>query len=605
MKDILKNTFGFNEFRPHQESIIRHILQKKDVVAIMPTGGGKSLCYQLPSRILPGTVVVISPLISLMKDQVDAARENNIMAAFLNSSLSPRRMAEIDGLLKANRLSLLYIAPERLAVPGFLETLRCIQVSLFAVDEAHCISEWGHDFRPDYLNLITLRTRFPDVPLAAFTATATQRVQEDIIRKTGLVSPFILRASFDRKNLFYRVVVKTEVNNQALDYVGQRPGQPGIIYRTTRKSVIELAAFLSAHRIKALPYHAGLEPEERTRNQEAFNRDEVQVIVATIAFGMGIDKSNVRFVIHADLPKNIEGYYQETGRAGRDGAPADCLLFFGRGDLPRLNYFINRMTDEEDRRIARTKLEAMARYAGSAVCRRRSLLDYFGEKYPAASCGSCDVCTDTGEKTDITVDARLVLLSVMRLNQHFGLTHVVDFTVGADTERIRKYAHQRVSHYGAGRGRPAAYWKRVTEDLLSGEYLVQRGDRFPVLTLGEPGLEVLAEKRRVLVRPRTWIKTAALPGNEDFDEVLFERLRGLRRAVASEQGVPPYIVFSDKTLREMSLRLPEDENALREINGVGEMKLTRYGEIFLVEIRKYLRMFPAAANRHRCQAGGE
>ncbi len=599
MKELLKTHFGFSSFRPHQEAVIQQILTKRDVVAVMPTGGGKSLCYQLPSLMLPGTVVVVSPLISLMKDQVDAARGNNLAAAFLNSSLTPERMAGVYEALSAQRLNILYIAPERLASPGFLHTLDRIDISLFAVDEAHCISEWGPDFRPDYLNLSGLRARYPGVPMAAFTASATMRVQEDIIRLTGLSSPFILRASFDRKNLLYRVAAKFDINTQVLDFLRRRPSQPGIIYRTTRKSVIDMASFLNSHGVSSLPYHAGLETVERTANQEAFNRDRVQVMVATIAFGMGIDKSNVRFVVHADLPKTIEGYYQETGRAGRDGEPAECLLFFGRGDLPRHNYFINLMGDDAERRMARNKLEAMTRYAASSDCRRKTLLDYFGEKYPASACGACDVCTDRDEKTDITEDARLVLLSVLRLNEQFGVTHVVDFTAGANTERIRKYGHQRVPHYGAGRGKPSAHWKRVTEDLITGEYIKQWGDKYPVLKLSASGLEVLAEKRRVLVRAWQGIVSRPAPENQDCNEVLFERLRSLRRAVAAEHGIPPYIVFSDKTLREMAARRPESESGLAEIHGVGEMKLRCYGEIFMREIRKYRSDFPHLALRRK------
>jgi ATP-dependent DNA helicase RecQ len=443
-----------------------------------------------------------------------------------------------------------------------------------------------------------LRTRYPGVPMAAFTATATPRVQDDIIRLTGLASPYILRVSFDRKNLFYRVTRKYDVNRQVLEFIRQRPDQPGIVYRTTRKSVIEMAAFLSSRGIAALPYHGGLETEERTANQEAFNRDRVQVMVATIAFGMGIDKSNVRFVVHADLPRHIEGYYQETGRAGRDGAPADCELFFAPGDLPRLHYFITLITDENERRIARRKLEAMADFAASSVCRRRTLLRYFGEDYQSPSCGTCDVCTDSGKKEDITPDARTILMTVMRLNEQFGVTHVVDFTTGADTKRIRKYGHQNVTKYGAGRGKPAAYWKRVTEDLISGEYLVQRGARFPVLALGRPGLEVLAEKRRVFIRTAKSRPAVTLLSPEPADETLFESLRDLRRALAAEHGVPPYIVFSDKTLREMTARLPKNEDELSEINGVGEMKLKTYGTAFLAEIGYYL-CEKQADERHR------
>lgn len=388
----LKTVFGFQAFRPNQEFIIRNILEGRDVFAVMPTGGGKSLCYQLPATLMHGTAIVISPLISLMKDQVDAAVENGIDAAFMNSSMSADEVSDVYRMLQYNKIKLLYIAPERFAMPHFLERLKITAITLFAIDEAHCISEWGHDFRPDYLGLSLIPRMFPDVPVAAFTATATKRVQEDIIHKIGLRRPHIVRASFNRPNLFYEVKAKSRVESQILEFLGDHPGESGIIYRTTRDSVMETADFLKLKGIAALPYHAGLPAEERNRNQEAFNRDEAQVIVATIAFGMGIDKSNVRFVIHADLPKNIEGYYQETGRAGRDGEPANCLLFFGRSDIPKIRYFINAITDDRERFIAIEKLNQTVGFASYNVCRRRQLLGFFGEDYPLDNCGACDIC---------------------------------------------------------------------------------------------------------------------------------------------------------------------------------------------------------------------
>src|SRR4030066_519573 len=390
--DTLKTIFGFQSFRPNQESIIKNILDGRDVFAVMPTGGGKSLCYQLPATVMHGTAVVISPLISLMKDQVDAAVENGIQAAFMNSSMDADEVSDVYRMLKYNKIRLLYIAPERFAMPHFLERLKTAAISLFAIDEAHCISEWGHDFRPDYLGLSLIPEMFPGVPVAAFTATATQRVQDDIIKKIGLRKPHIVRASFNRPNLFYEVKGKSRVESQILGFLRDRPGESGIIYRTTRDSVMETADFLKSKGIAALPYHAGLSTAERKKNQEAFNRDEVQVIVATIAFGMGIDKSTLRFVIHADLPKNIEAYYQETGRAGRDGEPARCLLFFGRGDIPKIRYFIDRIPGDAERAAAMENLNRMAGFASHNVCRRRKLLGYFGERYPEENCGACDIC---------------------------------------------------------------------------------------------------------------------------------------------------------------------------------------------------------------------
>ncbi len=391
--NTLRTVFGFESFRPNQETIVNTILNQQDVFAVMPTGGGKSLCYQLPALLLEGTAVVISPLISLMKDQVDAARENGIAAVFMNSSLDQREIANIERMLNTNQVKLLYIAPERFAMPQFIETLKRIPLSLFAIDEAHCISEWGHDFRPDYLALSAIPELFPNIPVAAFTATATQKVQQDIIHKIGLRTPHTIRASFNRPNLFYQVKPKSRVEEQILEFLQDHAGESGIIYRTTRDSVSATAAFLASHGIKALPYHAGLPAEERDKNQEAFNKDEVSVIVATIAFGMGIDKSNVRFVVHADLPKHIEAYYQETGRAGRDNEPAHCLLYFSRGDIPKIRYFIDKMEDETERAIAMEKLNQTVRFASHNVCRRKQLLSFFGEAYGTENCRACDICT--------------------------------------------------------------------------------------------------------------------------------------------------------------------------------------------------------------------
>ena len=389
----LRTVFGFPSFRPNQEAIVNNILAGHDVFAVMPTGGGKSLCYQLPALLRPGTAVVISPLISLMKDQVDAARENGIAAAFLNSSQDAREMSEVFRGLRGGGVKLLYIAPERFALPQFIETLKTVPLSLFAIDEAHCISEWGHDFRPDYLSLSRIPVLFPEVPVAAFTATATERVQNDIIQKIGLRTPHVVRASFNRPNLFYQVEPKARVEQQVWEFLKERPGESGIVYRTTRDSVAATAAFLASRGVKALPYHAGLSQEEREKNQEAFNKDEVSVIVATIAFGMGIDKSNVRFVVHADLPRHVEAFYPEPGWAGWDGEPAHCLLYFGRGDIPKIRYFIDQISDEGERRIALEKLNQTVRFASHNVCRRKQLLSFFGEAYPENNCGACDICS--------------------------------------------------------------------------------------------------------------------------------------------------------------------------------------------------------------------
>ncbi len=589
--DTLKKVFGFPSFRPNQEEIINQILDNKDVFAVMPTGGGKSLCYQLPAKLMDGTTLVISPLISLMKDQVDAAVENGISAAFINSSLTAKETALVFQDLRSNSLDLLYIAPERFAMQNFLETLKTVPISLFAIDEAHCISEWGHDFRPDYLSLSVIADTFPTVPVAAFTATATRKVQNDIIDKLALRTPFTIRASFNRPNLIYRVESKRGLEKQLLDVLGKYKGEPGIIYRTTRDSVTAMAEMLKLHGIKALPYHAGLPQEERKANQEAFNTDEINVIVATIAFGMGIDKSNVRFVIHADLPKNIEGYYQETGRSGRDGEPAECILYFGRGDIPKIKYFIDQIEDETERRVASDKLNKVVRYASHNVCRRRQLLAYFGEEYPDDNCGTCDICTGNVERVDITIDAQIIMSAMSRTEQRFGIMHIIDIVLGANTKRIRDLQHDKIKTYGAGKDRDRHHWHFIIDELLVQEVIQQDGDRYPVLKLTDKGKEVLFGKDTISALKREEPKRKKRAGKESiqgpYDEALFEILRTLRKKLADKQHVPPYIIFSDKTLHEMCRSFPVTADEMAEISGVGDTKLERYGDDFLTVIRSH------------------
>lgn len=592
MLRTLRSVFGFQFFRPNQENIIRSILSGQDVFAVMPTGGGKSLCYQLPAKMMEGTAVVISPLISLMKDQVDAAIENGIHAAFLNSSMTPQEISGVYRALRSNSIKLLYIAPERFAMPHFLETLKTYALSLFAIDEAHCISEWGHDFRPDYLSLSQIPALFPNVPVAAFTATATAKVQDDIINRIGLRSPYKVRASFNRPNLFYEVRQKEKVEHQILDFLKGHPGEAGIIYRTTRDSVTDMADFLVSNGIKALPYHAGLPSEGRTKNQEAFNKDEVQVIAATIAFGMGIDKSNVRFVIHADLPKNIESYYQETGRAGRDGESSQCLFFFSRGDIPKLRFFIDQIADESERSIALQKLNQMAGYASHNVCRRRQLLEFFGEKYPRDNCRTCDICTGSVEQIDITMDAQILMSAMSRTGQRFGAGHIIDVVTGADTKRVRELRHNEVKTYGAGKHKDKRHWRFLVHELLAQDMVRQEGDPYPVLKLTEKGTEVLYGRAKAAALKRKEagerIRREGLKGDDRYDEALFGRLRILRRTLSVEQEVPPYVIFSDRTLYEMCRRYPATMAAMGMINGVGEAKLGRYGEDFIREIKEYL-----------------
>lgn len=598
--DTLKTVFGFKAFRPNQESIIESILNKQDVFAVMPTGGGKSLCYQLPAWILEGTAVVVSPLISLMKDQVDAALENGIQAAFMNSSLDAEEMSDVYRKLRYNKIKLLYIAPERFAMPHFLEMLKTVSISLFAIDEAHCISEWGHDFRPDYLSLSVIPEIFPDVPVAAFTATATQKIQDDIITRIGLRSPHIVRASFNRANLFYQVKPKAKVELQLLDFLKERHGESGIIYRTARDSVMETTEFLVSNGISALPYHAGLSSEARSKNQEAFSRDEVSVIVATIAFGMGIDKSNVRFVIHADLPKNIEGYYQETGRAGRDGEPAHCLLLFSRGDIPKIRYFIDRITDEAERAVAMDKLNQTVGFASHNVCRRRQLLGFFGEDYPEDNCGACDICTGSAEQMDITTDAQIIMSAVSRTQQRFGIGQIIDIVTGADTKRIRELRHNEIKTYGAGKHKDKKYWRFLVNELLAQEVILQDGDQYPVLKLAQRGSDILYGKKQITAlkreEPKGKYKAVKVSSSEQYDEALFERLRAMRKKLAEAHQVPPYIIFSDKTLHEMCRHFPATLPDLRKISGVGDAKLERYGSAFIQVLNRYLKDNPGISS---------
>jgi ATP-dependent DNA helicase RecQ len=593
----LSRTFGYSTFRPHQKEIVEQILAGRDVLAIMPTGGGKSLCYQLPARMAAGTAIVISPLISLMKDQVDSARENNMAAAYLNSSLKGAEAAKVYRRLEDGSLDLLYISPERFAMDSFLDSLKAARVSFFAIDEAHCLSEWGHDFRPDYLSLSAIRRHFPRAPIAAFTATATNAVQQDILQKLSLKNPYQVRASFDRPNLHYEVRPKRDVDAQLLAFLKEHPDEPGIIYRTTRTGVEKTAAYLNAKGIKAMAYHAGLPQAERESNQEAFSLDEVQVIVATIAFGMGIDKSNVRFVLHADLPKNLEGYYQETGRAGRDGDPSLCVLFYGGGDIPKLRHFLDQIADDEERALAVRRLNQMADFAARNLCRRRQILAYFEEEYPEANCASCDICTGKASTIDATREAQMVLSALVRTGERFGAAHVVDVLTGADTKKVRELGHDQIKTYGVGKFRDKSFWRSLMGEMLGRGLIGLDGGPYPVLKLTHACLPVLQGKEKFEILEMAGGKAGSegkarpareAAGAEDIDQEFFDRLRALRKTLAQRQGIPPYMVFSDKTLHEMCRHKPTTVSALREISGVGDAKRDRYGMEFVQEIRAHL-----------------
>lgn len=633
----LASLFGYHAFRPHQEDIVRATLAGRDSFTVMPTGGGKSLCYQLPAHLLPGVCVVVSPLISLMKDQVDSARANGIRAATLNSSTPAASrgsrggyeeragqwpqdgewgQAETYSALRAGTLDLLYVSPERLRIPAFLEYLKSLRISFFAIDEAHCISEWGHDFRPDYLALSELASHFPGVPIAAFTATATPRVADDIARRLALRDPHRTLASFNRPNLFYQVSAKGDLEKQLLAFLRERESEPGIIYRTTRKNVDATTALLKRHGIDARAYHAGLPDLERAAAQDAFRMDDCRVIVATVAFGMGIDKSNVRFVVHADLPKNLEGYYQETGRAGRDGAPARCVLFYGRSDSAQLLHFARAIEDPVAREVAQKQLYRMMDFTRTDSCRRRALLRYFGEELPGGNCGGCDICLGEVEREDATVPAQKALSAMARTGGVFGLTHIVGILTGSRRAQILQRNHHLLPTYGVGKDRDRIYWRNVIEALVGQGMALVAGAEFPGLAVSETGWQVLrgqrpfhmlrqaetaasrARKRVNFVRPGPGVAAGSVGSAADAAgtgadnvavcEGLFEALRRERTRLAVAANVPPYVVFSDRTLQEMAAFFPDSPELLLAINGVGRHKLAVYGQDMLRVIADYL-----------------
>jgi ATP-dependent DNA helicase RecQ len=599
----LKRQFGFASFRPNQREIIEAILSGRDVFAALPTGGGKSLCYQLPAVLLPKITLVVSPLIALMKDQVDGAREDGVAAAFLNSTLSQEESREIWRGIQEGMTRLVYASPERLALAGFRSALARCGLSLIAVDEAHCISEWGHEFRPDYGTLGELRSSFPDVPLAAFTATATPQVQSDVVRLLGLKAPLIVRASFDRPEIFYRVVAKQgDGDAQILEFVSRHKGEPGIVYRGTRKAVEKTAEYLAAHRVSAVAYHAGLEDEDRRTRQEAFVRDEVTVVVATIAFGMGIDKSNVRWVVHGDLPRSIEGYYQETGRAARDGEPADSLLLHGISDIAAIRWHIGRVESPVEREHAEERLRVILQYVQSSVCRRVQLLSHFAEHHPG-SCGRCDVCAGELATEDFTEAARKVLSAAVRTGEHFGGHHLADIVAGIATDKVMERGHQNLPTFGVGRDHDREWWLALIRELAAGEYLVRGDGRTAGFALSHKGRMLLAGKETFqAVRPaerggtRAAGRAGASAAAEEREapmldygdqEDLFQCLKALRKRIAQGRGVPPYVVFSDKTLRVMARNRPLDAGALLRCQGVGEAKLAAYGTAFLQAIHVF------------------
>ena len=591
---ILQSVFGFDRFRGKQAAVIDHVIAGGDALVLMPTGAGKSLCYQIPALARPGLAIVVSPLIALMKDQVDALRQAGVRAAALNSSLPQGEAGALERAMQEGALDLVYIAPERLTLPRTLDLLARVRIALFAIDEAHCVSQWGHDFRPDYLALSILHERFPDAPRIALTATADTATRRDIVERLGLGEARIFAAGFDRPNIRYRIVAKREPAAQLLSFIeAEHRGDAGIVYCRTRSKVEEVAKGLAAKGRAALPYHAGLDAQARARNQDRFLKEEGVVIVATVAFGMGIDKPNVRFVAHLDAPRSLEAYYQETGRAGRDGLAADAWMIYGMADVTALLGMLTASDlNETQKRIERQKLNALLGFCETTACRRQVLLGYLGER-DHGSCGNCDTCLEPPKAWDGLVAAQKALSAVARTGQRFGVEYLVDVLLGTLTERIRQFGHDRLKTFGVGTELDKRQWRSVYRQLVAQGHLDVDVEGHGGLRLGESAGAVLRGELPIAFRDepaqgaRTRRKRAAAAPAETLagpDEALWQALRSKRLALAKEQGVPPYVIFHDTTLLEMVRQRPRDRAALAQIPGVGRSKLERYGEIFVAVI---------------------
>ena len=588
----LKTVFGYHEFRAPQQEVIERLTAGEDVFLVMPTGGGKSLCYQVPALHRDGVAIVVSPLISLMKDQVDTLLANGVRAACLNSSLSSAEASQVSRQMDSGELDLLYVAPERLMMPEFLERLASSKLALFAIDEAHCISQWGHDFRPEYTRLGQLRALFPGVPLVAMTATADPETRKDIVRQLGIEQATVYLAGFDRPNITYNVVAKQKPFAQLSSFLSSRHTECGIVYALSRKRVVEVAERLCQAGFRAAAYHAGLPDEERRRVQEAFRRDDLRIVVATVAFGMGIDKPNVRFVVHYDMPKSVESYYQETGRAGRDGLPSEALMLFGMGDVMTARKLIETSGNAGRVQVELQKLNAMVSYAEALTCRRRALLAYFGD-LRQDDCGNCDICNDPPQRFDATEAARKALSCVYRAGERFGVRHLIDILRGAKGQRLLELKHDRLSTYGIGADISATEWENIFRQLIHLGYLVQDFSRFGIVGLSATARSVLkGETQVILGKPRDGVKVTEKTrrrgkAGEGTRSALFDELRILRKQIADAASVPPFVVFSDATLLEMANARPRNEQELLSITGVGQHKLNKYGAPFLAAITEF------------------
>lgn len=596
LREKLKELFGYTTFRGKQEAVIKNILEGKNTFVIMPTGAGKSLCYQLPAMIKDGLAIVISPLIALMKNQVDQLNTYGINARFLNSTLSKSEITRLKKDCINGDVKLLYVAPESLNKEEYIEFLTKTNVSFVAIDEAHCISEWGHDFRPEYRKIKTMIAQLGNLPVIALTATATPKVQIDIQKNLQMEDADIFISSFNRKNLYYEVRPKKETKKQLIKFLKDNKGKSGIIYCLSRKKVEEIAQLLNVNGFSAVPYHAGLDPDVRVKNQDDFLNEEIDIVVATIAFGMGIDKPDVRFVIHYDVPKSLEGYYQETGRAGRDGLEGICLMFYSHNDLSKLEKF-NKDKPVQERENARVLLQEMEYYAESPICRRKQLLHYFGEEFKVENCEACDNCVHPRERFDGTESVKLVLEAVKQTKERFGLSHLVNVIRGEEDEYIKSYGHEKLSVYGKGADEDADFWKSVIRQTLIYQYLEKDIDSIGVLKIKEKGTKFLKKPVPIeLARDHDFTSVGdeeesaeRVPINSKaYDVKLFEMLKALRKQIAREKELPPYVIFQDPSLEEMATTYPTTKEELASVNGVGMGKVQKFGKNFLTLIKDYV-----------------